>query len=148
MTGGQTHGARATVYHFTSCRHPACREANRVYRLNGRRRQGVKPNASAPDRPVRRVTTREAADRIGVSYRQVNHWITSGYVKLDEVDDVEPGSGNVLWLTRDDVERVADIGKLRKYGVELKAIVKLSPVQRCRLVAALDDIHDDTEVPA
>lgn len=70
------------------------------------------------------VSTREAADRAGVTYRQLDYWVrthrvrpTSGYASLR-------GAGNYVWWTEDDIIDLMAIVDRLAWGMTLDAALR------------------------
>lgn len=76
------------------------------------------------DPVVNLLTSREVADLVGVTYRQLDHWTRRGYLPIG---DRTPGSGVPRRWWPDEVERARVFAALADIGVEPAAIARALP---------------------
>jgi hypothetical protein len=92
------------------------------------------PPRHDPDGPVPLYAARAAGGVAGITYRQLDHWASHGYITVTVDAD---GSGSRRLLSPDDVARICRIVQLRDLGVELRVAIDPPPQ-----LAALVDEHD------
>lgn len=97
------------------------------------RRTGSKIEAH---RPADHLTTVEACERLGISYRQLNYWVT-GWGPLLGIPEAQPGSGQPVWIPCARMPQLRTIARLRALGMELDVVMALDHGTRLRLLAVM-----------
>jgi DNA-binding transcriptional MerR regulator len=64
---------------------------------------------------TQRIGTLEAADRAGITYRQIDYWIRCGYIRADQ-----GGSGSRTELDETELGVLLHIGLLIRAGLTLR----------------------------
>lgn len=89
---------------------------------------GIEIRCTNPVHHDRTIETTRAAHNAGISYRRIDHWIASGWVKADHA---HPGTGNPRRMTEHEAAVVHLMARLVAAGV--------APVTASRLSRALWD---------
>ena len=89
-----------------------------------------------PERRPGMVTGADVAKLTGISYRQVNYWITH-YADQLGITDPHPGSGYPLWVPASQLPEFHVIAGLREQGIALWRIMQMDHQQRLRLLGQL-----------
>ena len=56
-------------------------------------------------------------ERAGITYRQFDHWVTMGWVSVDD-SNLHPGYGNNREITREQFGVLAKMARLTRHGVK------------------------------
>lgn len=80
------------------------------------------------------LTGREAAEEVGVSYRQVDNWQSTGVVQPSYQP---PGTGHYRRYLPDDVEALGVVACLVDAGLRLDRLREMSRDERSRLLKVL-----------
>lgn len=70
------------------------------------------------------TTSAELIEEVGITYRQLDYWIRSGYV--DPKGDHNPGSGNRREFDDTEVEYVRTLALLAKTGMRIESAANLA----------------------
>lgn len=102
--------------------------------LEWRAKAGV-PLYSRRDDTALGLTGQEVADLAGVTYRQVDYWITHGFI---DTEKPSPGSGRFRRFNPTEVEQIRTAARLVNAGIRLEHLKTLPAGERTRLLKVLE----------
>jgi DNA-binding transcriptional MerR regulator len=91
--------------------------------------------AADPELPADYLSAHQAVDAAGISYRQLDYWVTTGLIQPAVWK--RRGSGSARRFSPEDVEALKVVSDLLRYGVTVRAVRWWTPQQRIRVRDAL-----------